>query len=71
MMWLHKAIVTVFGLGYAPKAPGTFGALGAVFLLVIAMVLDLKLVDLPYVDPHFGFSRNRHLQYQCGDQIMG
>ena len=29
-MWLHKAICTVFGLGMAPFAPGTFGALGAV-----------------------------------------
>lgn len=34
-MWLHKAIVTVLGLGYAPKAPGTFGTLGA-FLFIAA-----------------------------------
>jgi len=32
-MWLHKAIVTVLGLGYAPIAPGTFGAMGGVILV--------------------------------------
>lgn len=34
-MWFHKAVTTVLGLGYAPKAPGTFGALGAVLFLAI------------------------------------
>lgn len=31
----HKTVVTVFGLGMAPFAPGTFGALGAVLFLYI------------------------------------
>ncbi len=34
-MLLHKAIVTVLGLGMAPFAPGTFGALGAVLFLYL------------------------------------
>ncbi|NNK89523.1 MAG: phosphatidylglycerophosphatase A [Saprospiraceae bacterium] len=39
-MWFHKTVVTVFGLGYAPVAPGTFGALGAVFLLGLSKWFD-------------------------------
>lgn len=32
---MHKAIVTFFGLGYAPKAPGTVGALGGILLFAL------------------------------------
>ena len=42
-MWFHKTIATVFGLGYAPKAPGTFGALGAVFLLGFCKMANIQL----------------------------
>ena len=31
----HKTVATVFGLGMAPFAPGTFGALGAVLFLYL------------------------------------
>lgn len=34
---MHKAVVTVLGLGMAPFAPGTFGALGA-FLMYAAFI---------------------------------
>ncbi len=42
-MWFHKTIVTVFGLGYAPKAPGTFGTLGAFLLLALLYFLDINI----------------------------
>ena len=38
-MTLHKAVATVFGLGYAPKAPGTFGTLGAFLFCLFANYL--------------------------------
>lgn len=41
MTWLHKAIATVFGLGYAPKGPGTFGTLGGVIFLGILLHFDI------------------------------
>ena len=37
MKLLHKAVTTVFGLGYAPIGPGTFGTLGA-FLILYGVV---------------------------------
>lgn len=42
MMWFHKTVVTVFGLGYAPKAPGTFGTLGAVLLLGLCLHFNIN-----------------------------
>lgn len=30
--WIPKVVVTFFGLGYSPKAPGTVGSLGALLL---------------------------------------
>ena len=41
MTWLHKAIATVLGLGYAPKGPGTFGTLGGVIFLGILLHFDI------------------------------
>jgi len=46
-MWLHKAIVTVLGLGMAPIAPGTFGALGAVLLYFILYYLNIPFDLVP------------------------
>lgn len=43
MMWLHKAITTVLGLGYSPIAPGTFGALAGVILLGIFYHFNIPL----------------------------
>jgi len=43
MMWLHKAIATVLGLGYAPKGPGTFGTLGGVIFLGILLHFNIPL----------------------------
>ena len=47
-MVFHKAITTVFGLGFAPFAPGTFGALGAILFYYILMYfhIDLTTVQL-------------------------
>ena len=45
-MWWHKAIATVLGLGYAPKAPGTFGALGAVLFLFAFLFLNIPLPEI-------------------------
>ncbi len=42
-MLLHKAIATVFGLGMAPFAPGTFGALGAVLLFILSAYLGFNI----------------------------
>ena len=42
-MRLHKLIVTVCGLVYAPKAPGTFGTLGAVLLFSLSYFLQLEI----------------------------
>lgn len=42
-MWFHKTIATTFGLGMAPFAPGTFGALGAVLFLYLFIVADVTL----------------------------
>lgn len=39
----HKTVSTVFGLGMAPFAPGTFGALGAVLFLYL---LKFTAIDL-------------------------
>jgi len=39
----HKTVSTVFGLGMAPFAPGTFGALGAVLFLYILKLTDTHL----------------------------
>ena len=41
MIWLHKAIATVLGLGYAPKGPGTFGTLGGVIFLGILLHFNI------------------------------
>ncbi|MDA8692731.1 phosphatidylglycerophosphatase A [Saprospiraceae bacterium] len=41
MLWLHKAIATVLGLGYAPKGPGTFGTLGGVIFLGILLHFNI------------------------------
>jgi len=46
-MWLHKAITTVLGLGYAPIAPGTFGAMGGVILMGLVYHFNLPL-PLPF-----------------------
>lgn len=43
MLWFHKAIATTFGVGYAPKAPGTFGALMGV---VIYYLLGLAFPEI-------------------------
>jgi phosphatidylglycerophosphatase A len=43
MLWLHKAIATVLGLGYAPKGPGTFGTLGGVIFLGILLHFNIPL----------------------------
>lgn len=40
-----KLIVTGFGLGYSPVAPGTMGALGA----LVPAILILNYAQLPYV----------------------
>jgi len=47
-MVFHKAITTVFGLGFAPFAPGTFGALGAILFYYILMYfgIDLSILQL-------------------------
>ena len=39
---MHKAIVTFFGLGYAPKAPGTVGALGGILLFALLQWLGIS-----------------------------
>jgi len=39
----HKTVATVFGLGMAPFAPGTCGALGAVLFLYLLKFLDIDL----------------------------
>lgn len=41
MLWLHKAIATVLGLGYAPKGPGTFGTFGGVIFLGILLHFNI------------------------------
>lgn len=46
-MWIHKAITTVFGLGFAPFAPGTFGALGAILFYYVLMFLGIELTTIP------------------------
>ncbi|MBT8231749.1 MAG: phosphatidylglycerophosphatase A [Saprospiraceae bacterium] len=50
-MWLHKAVTTVFGLGFAPFAPGTFGALGAILFYYILLMsgIDLSLPILIFL----------------------
>jgi len=45
-MVFHKAITTVFGLGFAPIAPGTFGALGAILFYYILMYFGIDLTTL-------------------------
>ena len=42
-MWLHKTITTVCGLGFAPFAPGTFGALGAILFYYILIYFNISL----------------------------
>jgi phosphatidylglycerophosphatase A len=42
---LALALATVFGVGYIPKAPGTFGSLIGVILAVIAHPITLLLVS--------------------------
>lgn len=42
-MWFHKTIATVCGLGFAPFAPGTFGALGAILFYYILMYFNIEL----------------------------
>ena len=58
------AIATAFGLGYLPKAPGTFGALGGVALMALYWspllpyrykLLDLYIRDVYLVIQHRGF----------------
>jgi phosphatidylglycerophosphatase A len=45
---ISLAIATAFGLGYLPKAPGTFGSLGgaAVMVLVWSRFLHCKSIDV-------------------------
>ncbi len=40
-MIIHKAIVTVLGMGYAPLAPGTFGTLAGVIAMSALLLLDI------------------------------
>lgn len=46
MLGIHKAIVTVFGAGYSPKAPGTAGALVAVIFLYFFPVFQEQIILL-------------------------
>ena len=46
-MWLHKAIVTVLGLGYAPIAPGTFGTIGAFLLIALCHYFGIEVNTIP------------------------
>lgn len=39
---IHRIITTFFGLGYVPKAPGTFGAIGGVLVYSLLLFLDLE-----------------------------
>jgi phosphatidylglycerophosphatase A len=53
---LALAIATGFGLGYLPKAPGTFGSLLGVFLACLpwlALLIIRRLAPIPY-----GYTRN-------------
>ncbi len=43
MIAFHKAIATVFGLGFAPKGPGTFGTLGAFLFMALFYFLDIPI----------------------------
>jgi phosphatidylglycerophosphatase A len=38
---IHRIITTFFGLGYAPIAPGTFGALGAIIVYCLFLFMGL------------------------------
>ena len=51
-MNLPKIIVTVFGLGYIPFAPGTFGALGGVLISAILYSFGLSFYTFQFV--HIG-----------------
>lgn len=39
---IHRIITTFFGLGYAPKAPGTFGAIGGVLVYWLLLSIGLE-----------------------------
>jgi phosphatidylglycerophosphatase A len=43
---LAYAIATVLGVGYAPKAPGTFGALAGVLIAALSAILFLRPTSL-------------------------
>jgi len=48
-MNLYKNIATVFGLGYIPFAPGTFGALGGVMISSILYICGLSFYTFHFV----------------------
>src|SRR5258708_33464576 len=52
---LSLAIATAFGLGYLPKAPGTFGSLGGVALTMLywSRFFPHKSLDLYIHDVYF------------------
>jgi phosphatidylglycerophosphatase A len=59
---ISLALATAFGLGYLPKAPGTFGSLGGVALallwsrLVTYKAIDLYISDVYIVTPVLGIA---------------
>lgn len=65
-----KLIVTGFGLGYSPVAPGTMGALGAlvpaILILRYAPNPDLILGSLALVVTILGIIGSKKLQHQWG-----
>lgn len=46
---LHKTIATFFGLGYAPFAPGTFGALGGVLISSFMISFGIDYSTFQYI----------------------
>jgi len=71
-MLLHKAIATVLGLGMAPKAPGTFGAFGAVLVLFSFFIGGINLpwttlLGMVIISTLLGVWSTSHLPKSWGD----
>src|SRR6202158_2908610 len=50
------AIATAFGLGYLPKAPGTWGSLGGIVVSIgMAWIFSRRMIELANLERHANF----------------